>query len=728
MGNNNSKLEIQCNQDININGNLNIYICGDINNNDNYNILTNIFNIEDSSLNGYIKINNKNRPNRYFYEYRRLKHKIKTIDEKEEKTKYNAFLFINNDVDELFSHVLFYHFYEKDTHNKRNNVIINFGPPNNIQNKMNELIESSRESIPFVIHINNDIQNYDEQLKYVNYIPGLDSINNNLKNDNPNINQNILNESLKRYINLKLYRINAYYKEMGYNLNLINPLNEMNSRIKLHLTIALCGYSGCGKSTLLNLIFRELVSKSVSSATDVSTKCTEYYLPVQNINNENNNIGQIRFLDFPGITKNDNYKNVVEKSINEKIIEYKKNLEQIDVALFFISNGVGREFTESGKKLVNLLYNNRIRIIFIINGPINEFILKEKKNKMNNLIKEKKILGNNCSNILSTNFYQYHEHESRNGIREIFEKIIEIIQIQIPNYNVENINIKNYNEQLELLRNNCRVFELFENMSVMKKSAKIQSSWLVVLYSLLTCGSSPSSIIVPLLDAGLTIGYQLAMIFNIFYVYDLNPDDYNISQIFLSAGKDISNINEIDKPSKKEKEKENEKEDLGHVILCGDVVMKGSKFALEKAVEQIVKETGQEATIELAKQGLTQGVKQISTEIVKETIKESTIIATKESVEGLAIQSTKQTIAQLTQEIAIKEGGKRGWIYLGKAIPFIGAGISCLINTISTGKLGYRLVNYCDNDFENNQIRKVNMLKGRVLALENIIQQMREIN
>ena len=728
MGNNNSKLEIQCNQDININGNLNIYICGDINNNDNYNILTSIFNIEDSSLNGYIKINKKDRPNRYFYEYRRLKHKIKTIDEKEEKTKYNAFLFINNDVDELFSHVLFYHFYEKDTHNKRNNVIINFGPPNNIQNKMNELIESSRESIPFVIHINNDIQNYDEQLKYVNYIPGLDSINNNLKNDNPNINQNILNESLKRYINLKLYRINAYYKEMEYNLNLINPLNEMNSRIKLHLTIALCGYSGCGKSTLLNLIFRELVSKSVSSATDVSTKCTEYYLPVQNINNENNNIGQIRFLDFPGITKNDNYKNVVEKSINEKIIEYKKNLEQIDVALFFISNGVGREFTESGKKLVNLLYNNRIRIIFIINGPINEFILKEKKNKMNNLIKEKKILGNNCSNILSTNFYQYHEHESRNGIREIFEKIIEIIQIQIPNYNVENINIKNYNEQLELLRNNCRVFELFENMSVMKKSAKIQSSWLVVLYSLLTCGSSPSSIIVPLLDAGLTIGYQLAMIFNIFYVYDLNPDDYNISQIFLSAGKDISNINEIDKPLKKEKEKENEKEDLGHVILCGDVVMKGSKFALEKAVEQIVKETGQEATIELAKQGLTQGVKQISTEIVKETIKESTIIATKESVEGLAIQSTKQTIAQLTQEIAIKEGGKRGYIYLGKAIPFIGAGISCLINTISTGKLGYRLVNYCDNDFENNQIRKVNMLKGRVLALENIIQQMREIN
>ena len=76
----------------------------------------------------------------------------------------------------------------------------------------------------------------------------------------------------------------------------------------------------------------------------------------------------------------------------------------------------------------------------------------------------------------------------------------------------------------------------------------------------------------------------------------------------------------------------------------------------------------------------------------------------------------------------IKEGGKKGWIYLGKAVPFIGVGISCLMNTFSTIKLGYKLVNYCDNDFDNNKIRKVNLLKGRVLALENIIQQMRVID
>ena len=60
----------------------------------------------------------------------------------------------------------------------------------------------------------------------------------------------------------------------------------------------------------------------------------------------------------------------------------------------------------------------------------------------------------------------------REGIREIVEKIIETIKIKIPNYNVENINVGNYNEQLNILKANCHIFKLFENMPVMLKSAK----------------------------------------------------------------------------------------------------------------------------------------------------------------------------------------------------------------------------------------------------------------
>ena len=151
--------------------------------------------------------------------------------------------------------------------------------------------------------------------------------------------------------------------------------------------------------------------------------------------------------------------------------------------------------------------------------------------------------------------------------------------------------------------------------------------------------------------------------------------------------------------------------------------MKGSKVIVEKSVEQIAFQSGKELSKELAILGIEEGVKKVTTEITKEGI----IIATKEGMEEVIIQGTKQTITQVTEQIAIKEGGKKGWIYLGKSIPFIGAGISAFMNTFSCAKLGYKLVNYCDDDFENNKERKVRMLRGRVLALENIIEQIRII-
>ena len=789
MGNSNDIS--MCNQDKSIEGNLNVYICGDINNNQNYQILENIFITENASNNGYIKLINQHENfysnRRYLYEYRQLEHKIRTIDEKEEKTIYNAFLFINNDVDEEFLRVLFYHFYEIDNHNKRNNVIINFGSINIFQNIMNQFQHYSRESIPIIIHVNDNIQNYDKKLKYINYIPGLYSIYNNLRNNNPNLPQNDfdqgdLNEKLKDYLNLKLYRICAYYNEMGYNLNMINPLNETNARIKFHLTIALCGYSGCGKSTFLNLIFKELVSKSVSSATDVTQKCAEYYLPIQNINNNNNNIGQIRFLDFPGITQKDNYQNIVKPTIIKKLKEYKKNLEQIDVALFFISNGIESEFISSGIDLVNLLHEKNIKIIFIINGNLDDFLFREKGRRIKNVINNNNILNNNLSNLLSSNFYQYHERESRNGIQQIFEKIIEIIQINIPDYNVNNINVDNYNQQLQLLRENCRVFELFENMTVVQKKAKTQAICLVIFYSALACGSSALSLVVPIVDTFLGIGYQVAMIFNIFYVYEINPNDYNIVNIILSGGNDIHNNNDNNQGNRDEhnnndnnqgnrdevingnirevigdaaktgiffaKNKIEEKgiEELGKKILEKQIektiineveiaavkvtgksiegmIVKGSEVIVEKSVEQIAFQSGKELSKELAKKGIEEGVKKVTTEITKEGV----IIAAKEGMEEVIVQGTKQTITQVTEQIVIKEGGKKGWIYLGKSIPFIGAGISAFMNTFSCAKLGYKLVNYCDDDFENNKERKVRMLRGRVLALENIIEQIRII-
>jgi GTPase Era involved in 16S rRNA processing len=95
---------------------------------------------------------------------------------------------------------------------------------------------------------------------------------------------------------------------------MLNPLKEENCKIKVNLTIGLVGYSGCGKSTLINLLFNDLVCRVSSSATDVTTKCSEYYLPAIV---DSDNVGQIRFLDFPGIANEKNYYDIIKPEIKK---------------------------------------------------------------------------------------------------------------------------------------------------------------------------------------------------------------------------------------------------------------------------------------------------------------------------------------------------------------------------------------------------------------------------
>ena len=64
-------------------------------------------------------------------------------------------------------------------------------------------------------------------------------------------------------------------------------------------------------------------------------------------------------------------------------------------------------------------------------------------------------------------------------------------------------------------------------------------------------------------------------------------------------------------------------------------------------------------------------------------------------------------------------------INLGKALPFIGAGISAIMNTFSTDKIGHKLVTELEEEFENNRQRKVDILRGKVLGIYNIIDQIR---
>ena len=429
------------NEDVKITGDLNIYVCGNINTflncengfnyiaSRNYYILEQIFDKMNKTKSGNIQLNNGCEMY-YQYEFRG-----KEIDNK----KYNAFLFFNK-ADEEFLDMLFDHLLEVDNTNKNKNVVIFFGEDDEVIKCIDKLNDKSMETVPFLIIISN--KEYEQKLKYINYIPDLNTLSTNL-NKKEKLSEDELSKlaetTLINYINYKLLRIDMFYNQVGYDSKKLNPKKDY-LRNKAIITIALLGYSGCGKSTLINIIFNELVSKTSNSSIDLTTRCSEYYFPIKQ--KDNLETYNIRFLDFPGITEAKNYKNIVEPELIKKLKEYKEDKENIDIALFFIENSNKREFTDTGLELINFLHNKKIKIIFIINGDINELRLKSKKDKIRNILSNKDVLNKDLSNLLHTNFSQSFTEIKKEGVSEIFKKIFEIAKINEEKFDLEDFNIK----------------------------------------------------------------------------------------------------------------------------------------------------------------------------------------------------------------------------------------------------------------------------------------------
>ena len=778
MGNKNDINNELMNIDKNIKGDINIYICGNINTflncedgfnytaSRNYNVLEQIFEKSFKTKNENIQLNNQEMY--YQYEFRK----------KETNNKhYNAFLFFNK-ADEYFLDMLFDHLYEVDRKNENKNIVMFFGADNDIIKSIDKLYKKSKQTVPFLIIINNS--KYSDKLKYVNYIPDLDTITNSLKEMKAKLSEDELttlsNKALVNYINLKLFRIDMYYNQLGYNLNIINPMNETYLKIKINVTIALLGYSGCGKSTLINLIFKELVARTNSSATDITTECSEYYYPIQDTKEEE--IGQLRFIDFPGITETDNYNKIVEPKIKQKMKEYKENMERIDVALFFITNGNNRELNEAGKKLLDLLYKNKIKIIFVINGEMNSMVFDIKKQNLRNAIENNEIVYDDLSNIIHTNFYQFFKESEKKGISNIFEKIIDICKIKDEKFNVEDINVGNYNEKLIQLSKSNRIFEYYSNMNAIKEKAKKKANLTVVGYSALSLGTSSLSLVVPLVDCALAIGYQVAMVFTIFNIYEIDTKDYNIATIVITGGESIEEKDKNKKKIIKKKDTDDDNDNINnnHVaignikeiakdasntaIFAGQIGIKNvaskeaGKVVVNKAIQTVVTDTIKAGAIkttansmevvvvnavektvtntvekivvnsskELAEIGLKEGTK-----IAVEVAKDAAFIAAEEGGEQIIAVGTKESVKTITEQIVVQQGGKTWLVNLGKAVPFIGAAISAVMNTYSTAKLGKNLVDKFDKEFDNNQQRKVDLLKGRIYGLFNIIEQMKAI-
>ena len=105
-----------------------------------------------------------------------------------------------------------------------------------------------------------------------------------------------------------------------------------------------------------------------------------------------------------------------------------KGLSYQGVVLFFIPNGISREFNKTGLKLVELLHKNKIKIIFIINGTMNKIVFEQKKNKLKNIINNNEILHDDFSNLINSDYFQYYNQKDRTGISTIFQSIKKIIK------------------------------------------------------------------------------------------------------------------------------------------------------------------------------------------------------------------------------------------------------------------------------------------------------------
>lgn len=142
----------------------------------------------------------------------------------------------------------------------------------------------------------------------------------------------------------------------------------------------------------------------------------------------------------------------------------------------------------------------------------------------------------------------------------------------------------------------------------------------------------------------------------------------------------------------------------------------------EKAVTNSIEKIALESSKQLVQSGFKEGAN-----IMIDVAKEGFIGVMEEGGEQILVSGSKESVKTITETILIKQGGKPWLINLGKVVPIIGTVISASMNTYTTAILGKRMVDKLDKEFEDNQQRQVDLIKGIIYGIFNIIEQMKSI-
>ena len=264
---------------------------------------------------------------------------------------------------------------------RRNNVILCFLNDNENSNMIEDLIKTMNENSilikdnnPIIVTVGgSNVDNDYEKLDFISRLPGGNE------------------KDILRNVHSKLLTIDAYLNERGNIFDNIVYRNLGNfDRITATtcLDILIFGGSRSGKSTFINILSNQLLAREQTYSETCTTKCTEYIIPLEDINDnndnsDNNNIiqhnndeinndqllqqvlennnqfkGKLKIIDTPGIIdEKDILKvcNTIEKYISEET-------EIIQLALFFMKDTTT---LNKSKSILNILKKNKIPVFFV---------------------------------------------------------------------------------------------------------------------------------------------------------------------------------------------------------------------------------------------------------------------------------------------------------------------------------------------------------------------------